>query len=226
MLDPVWIGDFSFEVSLLLNPSIRSGYDWDKKLALKCGGGARLLVLWISEALPCFTYDLFYMKYSKKNNYYEVGPLRNIKSYEQKLLAKFSMLFQSLGYFFVTPQFAQKKVSGLFSDCRGDGNASIFDVLFSDTYSYHNEIERFADKDLVDPTGTKIRWSEYYYPDMSLKYREEYRYFPSKNVERIEFDPAGMISKVKVWRNIGKKLQQEFLLDIEKEFKKREKKIS
>jgi hypothetical protein len=161
------------------------------------------------------------MKYSKKDNYYEFGPLLTPNRHEKSLVEKATQSFQSSGYFFVNPNLARKKVGGLFSDCRNNGDASIFDELFSDTHSYHDEIVRFVDKDLVDPTGVKIRWSKYYFPDMTLRRSEEYRYFPSGNVEWIEFDAEGMISKIKIWRDIGKKSHQEFLLDIVAEYKKR-----
>lgn len=69
-IDWNWIGDLSWTIDILLNQGIDKGFDWDKKLALKCNGTARIMTLFVSDVIPCYTFDCYYMTYNKKGNYY------------------------------------------------------------------------------------------------------------------------------------------------------------
>ena len=46
-IDWHWLGDLSWKIDILLNEGVGKGYDWDKKLALKCNGTAKILRLYI-----------------------------------------------------------------------------------------------------------------------------------------------------------------------------------
>ncbi len=215
-----WTGDLSWSIDILLNSNIDKGYDWDKKLAEKCNGTARLLRVFISDVISCYTYDCYYMTYSKKENYYEFGPITLTKE-ENEILLKISSLFKEKGLQFLDQKFCTRKSRELYSDINDEGNASLFDVLFSDMDFYTVETKRFCDKDIIEKNGQKFRWTEYY-NDNILKERIESRWTKSGDYLKITLDSQGQILNVEVTRKqIEDKKHQQFTLDIKKEFKKR-----
>jgi hypothetical protein len=223
-IDWNWIGDLSWTIDIVLNPNIDKGYDWDKQLALKCNGTARFLTVFISDVIPCYTYDCYYMTYSKTNNYYEFGPIVNLTNDENKILQKVIDLLNSKGLQFVEKKFCEKKLKELYSDTNSDGNASLFDVLFSDTNFYTTEIKRFSDKELIEKNGQKFRWTEHYNKNGTLKERVESRWTISGDYLAVTLDSKGQITTVEVTRKkIGTKKHQEFKLDIKEEFSKHKK---
>jgi len=213
-IDWRWLGDLSWEFKFLLNSGIEKGFDWDKKLALNCGGTARILKIYVSDIVPCFVTDVYYMTYSKKENYWEFGPIEKLSAEEQKFADKAKMFFRDKGFTFLSKKEALMKHEALYSDCKSYGIATLFDVLFSDTENYQHNIKRFNDAPLRDPTGKSIHWNENYEKIGKLKLREEYRYYDSKNVECVVTDSLGQIVEVKVWRDIDKLKHSEFRLDI------------
>ncbi len=64
------LGDLSWNIKILLNSNIQSGYDWDKKLAIKCQE-ARILEIYVNYVIPAYTINPYYIVYDKKENYYE-----------------------------------------------------------------------------------------------------------------------------------------------------------
>lgn len=219
-----WIGDLSWTIDILLNQGIDKGYDWDKQLALKCNGTARIITLFVSDVIPCYTYDCYYMTYNKKQNYYEFGPIAKLTKYENNILLKVSTYLQQKGLQYVKPKFCETKFKELYSDTNSYGNASLFDVLFSDTNFYTTEIKRFCDKDISETDGQKFRWTEFYNKNGTLKEREESRWTNSGDYFKITLDEKGQILSVEVTRKkIGKKKNQQFKLDIKEEFIKGQK---
>lgn len=223
-IDWHWLGDLSWKFKILLNEDIEKGFDWDKKLAFECGGTARILQIYLSDIIPCFVFDIYYMTYNKKENYYEFGPIAKLTKEEREIVNKSKRFFQNSGFTFLNKKIAMKKHKELYSDCNSDGNARLFDALFSDSENYQSEIKRFNDKQLKDSTGKELSWNEYYDKNHKLIKREEYRYFPSKNVECVVTDNLGQIIKVRIRRDIEKDVHQEFVLDILSEYKKKNKK--
>jgi hypothetical protein len=226
-IDWKWLGDISWRFKILLNKGVGKGSDWDKKLALNCGGTARIFQVFTSDILPCFVVDIYYMTYNKRESYYEFGPIKDLTAEEREIINKVKAFFRKLGFTFLNQKTAMKRYRELYSDCNSDGNAKLFDALFSDTENYQTETKRFNDwvnKELKDATGKKINWNEYYDKEHKLIRREEYRYFPSKNVECVITDNSGQIVKIKVWRDIEKDPHREFVLDILREYKKQKRK--
>ncbi|WP_017850399.1 hypothetical protein ACO1KB_16810 [Leptospira interrogans serovar Szwajizak] len=221
-----YLGDLSWNIKILLNSNVQSGYDWDKKLAIKCGQ-ARILEIYINYIIPVYTINLYYICYDSKENYYEFGKITKMEKHEKIILDNVLKCFDSLGYFYVSEELASKKYKGLFSDCNSEGNASLFDCLFSDVHRYQIGIEKFSDPSFwdkglnVDSTGAKIFWREYYDLNRNFLYREEYRYLKLKDVLLLTMDQTGHITKVNVWRDVGKLKHREFELDILKVFKRR-----
>ncbi len=213
------IGDLSWNIKILLNKNCDNGYDWDKKLATKCGGTAKILEIYINFIVPAYTLHKYYITYNKGENYYEFGEIKT-DDYENKIIRKIKNLFKKLNYFYVTQNLASKNFPELVSDVNRKGNATIFDCLFSDVYFYQEGIKRFNDKSITDQTGKKIHWNEYYNNKGKLLYREEYRYFESKNVLCSTTNNKGEITKIDVWRDIGRHKHKKFSLDIEEAQKK------
>lgn len=223
-IDWNWIGDLSWTIEIVLNPNINKGYDWDKNLARHCNGTARILQLFISEVIPCYTFNCYYMTYSKSENYYEFGPITNLTKDEKKILKKVTALLKNKKFQLVEKNFCKTKFKDLYSDTNPDGNASLFDVLFSDTNFYTTETKRFCDKDIIEKSGTKFRWTEIYDAKNRLKQRTESRWTAGGDYFKIVLDSKGQILKVGVTRKeIEKKKYQEFNLDIIETFKKRKK---
>lgn len=220
-IDWNWIGDLSWTLNIVLNSEIDQYYIWDKKLALKCNGTARVLTVYISEVVPCYTYDSYYMTYNKSENYYEFGPLNKLTNAEQKTILNITNLFKRKGYQFLEQEFCKKKFKNLYSDIHSDGNASLFDVLFSDTCFYTIEIEKFSDKILIEKCGTEFSWKEKYDTKGNLKERIENRWTTGGDYFKLVLDNKGQILQIEVSRKeIEKKKHQEFKLDIVETFKK------
>ena len=223
-IDWNWIGDLSWEIDILLNPNIEKGYDWDKKLALKCNGPIRLLTVFVSDVLPCYTFDTYYITYNKKDNYYEFGPIKKLTKDESKILLNIKNLLKTKGIQYVDKEFCDTKIKDLYSDTNSDGNASLFDVLFGDTKYFRVETKRLCDKEIIEKSGTKFRWTEIYDNKGKLKERTESRWTSGGDYFKIVLDAKGQILHVGVTRKeIEKKKHQEFNLDIIELFKKRKK---
>ena len=220
-IDWNWTGDLSWEFKILLNEEVDKGYDWDKRLANKCNGTARILQVYISDILPCYSIDTYSLTYDKKGNYYELKPIEINSDNELIEQKNIKELLESKGYLYLDQKTSLKKYKDLYSDCNSNGGACLFDVLFSDTENYQTDYLRFNDKMLKDKTDKKIAWREYYEKDGSLLKRLEYRYFPSKNVVLTTTDKDEQIIEVKVWRDIEGQRHREFKLDILKEHKKK-----
>lgn len=217
-----WIGDLSWTIEIVLNSGIEKGYDWDKKLALNCNGTARILTVFISDAIPCFTFDSSYITYSKTENYYEFGPLKMLTKDEHKIIRNITNFLKRKGLQFLEQEFTKTKFKGLYSDTNSDGNASLFDVLFTDTNCYTTKTKRFCDKDIIEKNGTKFRWTEIYDNKGKLKERSESRWTTGGDYFKIVLDNKGQILNVDITRKeIEKKKYQEFKLDIVETFKKR-----
>lgn len=220
-IDWKWIGDLSWTIEIVLNPNINKAYDWDKNLAIHCNGTARILQLFISDVIPCYTYDCYYMTYSKTENYYEFGPITNLTRDEKNILKKVTTLLKAKGFQFVEKDFCAKKFKDLYSDTNSDGNASLFDVLFSDTNFYTTEIKRFCDKTIIEKNGNEFRWTELYNSNGTLKERTESRWTSGKDYYKIVLDSKGQITQIEVERKeIEKKKFQRFKLDIIDTFRK------
>jgi len=219
------IGDLSWTIEVVLNPGINKGYDWDKKLASKCGGKARILKVFMSDVIPCYTLDMYEMTYNKEKNYYEFGPMLKPTKDEKIIIKKIESLLKKKGLQFVGKALCERTFKALYSDLHADGNASLFDVLFSDIHFYQTEIKRFSDKLIHEKNGSKFRWTELYHKKGVLKERIESRWISSGDYLKLVLDPKGQITQVEVTRKaIENKKHQTFQLNIVDSFKKQQKK--
>jgi hypothetical protein len=213
----LYLGDLSWKISIVLNKGVSSIFDNDKLLANRCGGTVRYLEVLISDTLPVFTYDKYYSLYEKENDYYQIGPLGKTTSFEKELIKYIKTLLINKGYFYINKYMALKKFKALTSDLNYDGNASMFDCLFRDTYNYQNETVRFNAKSIKIKGKypyDSMSWKEFYTPRGDLIRREEYRFYKSNDVECVYTDKREKILKVKVWGCRRKKDFKEFKLNI------------
>lgn len=208
------IGDIGWEIWILLNENVEKGHDWDKKLCLACGGTARIFRILISDLIPAFIWETYSMTHSKKNNYYEFRPIQPISAREKTMIKTIVADLNQKGFYFVNRKLAAKHFPELYSDCNGFGNASIYDVLFSDVRPLRTTIQRFSDKHLKDLTGKEYTWHEYYDKKETLYLRHEYQFFDSKNVLLIETDGKKDIRKMTVWKDTEKEFRQAFKLNL------------
>lgn len=222
-----WIGDLSWTIDILLNEGIKNGLDWDIKLASKCNGTSRFFTIYISDVIPCYTYDCHYMTYNKKDNYYEFGPIIDLTNTEQETIEKVKKYLTDKGLVLLNRKFSEQKFEELISDTNEKGNASLFDVLFTDTTFYQTEIKRTSIKKIAEKSGTSYSWTEFYNIKKVLKERIEYRYFKSGDNIKTVFDIKGQIKNIEVVRKqIGQKKYQKFNLDILETYKQRNKNSS
>jgi hypothetical protein len=221
-----WIGDLSWTIDILLNEGIKNGLDWDIKLATKCNGTTRFFTIYVSEVIPCYTYDCHYMTYNKKENYYESGPVVDLTNTEKKTIEIVEKYLKNKGLVFLNRKFCEQKFKELISDTNKNGNASLFDVLFKDTNFYQTEIKRTSTKQVAEKSGTTYSWTEFYNLKKNLKERIEYRHFKSGDCIKTVFDIKGQIKNIEVVRKlIGRKKYQKFNLNILETFKQRNKNI-
>src|SRR5262245_53378392 len=68
-IDWKWLGDLSWEIRFVLNSGIEKVQDFDKKLSAKCGGTVRILQFFVSEIIPSYVSNPYYMTHNPKENY-------------------------------------------------------------------------------------------------------------------------------------------------------------
>lgn len=209
------LGDLSWEMEILLNENVKNSYDWNKELCLRCGGTARMLKIMVSDVIPVFTYETYSKTYSKKGNYYEFAPIKPDRGIETTIKNEVVQAFKQKGFQYIPKRFALRRFKDLYSDCNIRGNASVYDVLFSDINSYHLQQIRLSDKNLKDPTGKDIKWREYYGKDGGLLERHEYRYFSSKNVLLIITNHKNEIESITVWKDTIDEKDKKFRMKLQ-----------
>ncbi|BAV05767.1 hypothetical protein SAMN05421788_10890 [Filimonas lacunae] len=247
-IDWHWTGDLSWTMEVVLNEGITNGYDWDKKLSAKCNGKSRMLKIFISDVIPCYTYNCYYIGFNKKEKLYEEGPLTTLTGREQKIVQNIADMLNSKGLVYVDERFCEKRYEELYSDCNKKGNASFFEAVFTDVHPLVKEVKRFSDYPNVDKKGTTLSWIETYHKNGKLKQRTEHRHttdnisctdetrFNERGVlqERVEikrlpngdsyeiyFNSKGQIAKVEVIRGqLGRKKRGQFTFDVDEAYQK------
>jgi len=217
------IGDLSLKFGIVLNNGVTRGYDWYKKLADHCGGTVRICQLWASLILPLYTIDLFYMKYCKKHNYIEYGPYQLRYVYEKETLGMAKNVLKEQGLSYLGKNLSKRIVPSAVTDLKGKGEATVFDCLFSDVFSYTEERHRYSDKFLytTEPSGAKFCWSQFFGKGHKASRQKIVQFFPSGDTLQTKLNAKGEISYVGVNRKKGLRT---FELDIAQKIKQAEKK--
>lgn len=219
-LNMFWLGDLSWSCMILLNTNINKGYDWDKKLCNACNGTAKICEFSISDTLPVYTYDLYYMTYDNKGNWYEFGPINKLNTFEKNVVQSVSNSLNDSGRTHIGKAFAKKKFKDLYTDTNKDGGATIYDCLFSDIYPYQEEYLRFLENTVEDKThNCSTTWKEYFVKPGILREREEWRYYKSKNSICIITNDKNEITEIKVYRDAGRFKHREFKYNVDNKVK-------
>ncbi len=222
-IDMFWIGDLSWNCIIPLNSNIdilinwnKKGNNWDKKLCSACKGTVRICEFIISDTLPVYTYDLYYMTYNKDAKWYEFGPISKTSRIEQITTNSVSKALEADGRAFVDKSLAKMKFKDLYTDTNDEGGATIFDCLFSDSLHYQEEYLRFPENTVNDKIhNCTTSWKEYFDKPGKLIKREEWRYYKSGNAICIMTNRHNQITEIKVYRDAGKFKHKEFRFNID-----------
>lgn len=221
-LDMSWIGDASYSYDILLNSSPDSGLDWDKKLAVKCGGTAKRCVVWASVLLPYYAIDTYCIIYTPKAGEFEIYPYTPSTKREKKILSQIRDIMKEHGFSRMTKKLAKRKVSKAITDLREKGEATVFDCLFSDIHCYEENHVRFTgDPVAIDGagvcSGVTVGWRERIDRKGKVLERSEWRQYPSGDLVITHLDSKFRVTEIKVVEKVsGKKLYSEINLDVKK----------
>ena len=195
-----YIHSASYHYRIVLTENVKSPLDWGFKLATKCGGTVHFCDLRVSMILPYYTIDKFYLKYSKKENWFEDGTLSKLSVFENSTIKQIKNSMNKKGFSYLNKKIAGRRIRNAFTDINCEGNASVYDCLFSDLYEYFGYRTKFSDKEINDVvTGAKVRWFEYYDSKNVLTSKSVISEFPSGDVTKTIFDNKGSIRKLTVW---------------------------
>lgn len=220
--DMFWVGDCSYYYEILLNPGIKSGLDWDKRLALKCGGTAKLCIVWASVLLPYYAIDCYCMKYKTKPDEFEFTPYIPSAKKEKHMLSQVRDVMRENGFTRMPKTLAKRKVPKAITDCREKGKATVFDCLFSDTQCYQEHFVRFTDSTGKNPIagvypGTTVGWRERLGRKGGVIERYTWREYPSGDTITTFLDKKFRVTEIRVSRGGTKSKQKPtMLLDIKK----------
>jgi len=212
----------SYHYRIVLTEGIRHPLDWGKRLASNCGGSVHFCDLRICMILPLYTLDTFFLNYSRKDNWMEDGSLKVLSDFEKSVLNNINKSMKIKGFSYVNKKTALKRIRSAFTDIKSEGNASVYECLFSDLYEYFGCRTRFSDKEIDDATtGAKVRWFEYYDSNHNLKKKSLISDFPSGDVTKTIFNGKGEIKKIII---LPKDILKEFEIDVDKRIKQTKRK--
>jgi hypothetical protein len=220
--DMFWLGDISYYYEIVLNREIKRGMDFDKKLALHCGGPVYICVVWISLLFPIYAIDTYSMAYLSNPPQWEFTPHYLKLKAEKISIYRIRQILRDNGFSRASKKFSAQKVRKAITDCRVQGEATVFDCLFSDTQQFHEDIVRFPDESLPGTyPGTEISWLERYNQRGQLIEKYVYQSFSSGDSIRTYLNGKTRIKEVIVHRSTGKgKLGIEMAFDVEKKLQK------
>ncbi len=220
--DMYWLGDSSYYYEILLNSGIRSGLDWDKRLARKCGGTAKLCVVWASLLLPYYAMDTYCMTYTPKPGEWKFTPYVPSVKREKHILSQVRDVMREHGIARMTKKLAKRKVPKAITDCREKGEATVFNCLFSDTKFYQEDFVRFSDSISKNPIagvypGTTVGWRERLDRKGSVIERSTWREYPSGDTITTYLDKSFRVIEIRISQGGPKsKRRPTIILDIKK----------
>ncbi len=81
-----YIDNASHAYCVVMNKGITHPLDYWIRLASNCGGEARFCHLYVSMILPLYTIHTYYLKYSRTQNWLEIGQLKKLSSFDRLTL--------------------------------------------------------------------------------------------------------------------------------------------
>ncbi|MEL6820817.1 MAG: hypothetical protein AAFP70_03575 [Calditrichota bacterium] len=213
-LDTLYIGRPAWKVTMLLNSGVDKGYDWKRKLSKKCGGTARLLIIWMNEALSLYAMDSVYIQHHPRKNSFEIGPLDHFSKEDEVTVQQLAATLASEEWVFIRQGIAEKVEQSFISPSYPEGNAKLFNAVFGEGEEYQNGFHRFSDKNLNDLSGRAVSWHEYYTIDGILIERKEYTYFGAESILITTTDSMDRVKRVEVHREHADNTMQTFTMEI------------
>jgi hypothetical protein len=169
--------------------------------------------------MPLYTLDTFYFKYSRKENWFEDGPLTTLSNFEISVVRKIKAIMRKRGYSYVNKRFSYKMVKGAYPGTEFLVDSDVFECLFSDIYGYFSERCRCLDKEIDDALpGVKVDWYEYYDSRGNLTRKSVLRKYPSGDVTKTIFNNKGHIDEITMVRGDVVRFT-EFKIDVNKRIK-------
>ncbi len=191
------IGDISWTIEVVLNKGIKKSYDWDTKLATKCGGTARILRFLVSDVLPFYTSSHYVMSYCEQTKEFELGPITKFSKREKKIIKSIQSELEKEKYKEISQEQANIRHKDLWTDCI-TSNARIFDCLFCDLLDYQNEFVRFP-----LARGLPFSWKKYFSPDYNLlRVQQSHSIMDRGQYFEVTADNNGKIQEIMIY---GKK---------------------
>lgn len=217
--DMYWLGDSSYCYEILLNSGVKSGLDWDKKLAVKCGGTAKLCVVWASLLIPYYAIDTYCMKYKSEPGEFIFTPYIPSTKREKLIIAQIRDVMKDNGFARMTKKLSKRKVPRAITDCREKGEATVFNCLFSDTQCYHDDYVRFSDEFMGKRisgaySGTTVGWYERLNRRGSVIERYTWREYPSGEHVTTYLDKKFRVTKVRISQAGSGGKHSELILDV------------
>ncbi len=192
------IGDPSFWFLLLLNKNIKDPLDFDEKLAER-HNTLFFCEIWASILFPLYTYDIYYWKYSKKDNIQEFGPYKPQKKHEAIAVNDMKKAMKTFGYKLISKKTAKTIIRQAITDCAEKGEATVFDCIFSDMTFYTETKSRMnIERNVYPELGMECNWREYYDKKHKLYEKKIYMQFYERDDETIVIDSEGRIKKFEI----------------------------
>ncbi len=211
--EEVTLGDLSWEIEILLNENIKSGYDWGEKLSKKCGESTRIFRIFISDITHAFIYETYSMYINSKENYCYFHPISDYSEKEKNIINQVVKALKSKGYFYVSRKLARRKFEELYSDTNIFGNASLYDVLFSDVHYLDSNV-RYNIERVKDAFDKEISLREFFDKNGDLVKRVEHQFYAKGNTVRITTNKKMEIEEVVVWKDTEKQVHKEFKIKL------------
>lgn len=141
-----FVGDPSLEVRFAINAPNRRGLDWDRELALACGGRVLFLHIWVSAVLPFYAYDSYYLEFKPSSLQYEVRSVKIREAEHKRIRSRAEQALQKMGFSRLPLKTCLLSVPGATTDLAYSTPPTVFDCLFSDVrtpitkhHRYHKE---------------------------------------------------------------------------------------
>jgi len=130
-------------------------------------------------------------------------------------------VFEEHGFSQISKRLASEIVPKAITDCKRQGEATIFDCLFSDTQRYHDDTVRFSDNELPGTyPGSMVSWHERFDRKGNVKDRYTWIEYSSGDCVTIFLDKKSRITKIRFTRKLKKQKKEEMVLDVEKRIHK------
>lgn len=141
--------DPSFKCEIVVSEEVADPLDWDQELAASCPRGVELCDIWISVAAPWFVVDPYRMSWSRASHVWEFQAQSRARRPFQRVARAVTDVLGNAGFTELPRAWLGRRIPGVRTEC-SDGDATVFDCLFSDVSALHDGTVRFTSPDLTE----------------------------------------------------------------------------